>query len=429
MTKEEVLVSNQTMVVMCTAAAGLGHIRVAHALESGAPQGLSLTYFASKDAATGVVHRFMSIHPLTRWFMEWTQTGAREELASSLYKRFLVRSADQLVADFGKLFVEKSLTNVIFVCTHFGLAYQITSVREEIERVYGVHVSVVVVVTDDSPQLLWAVPGADLIVAPSNRTRDALLRIATKGTRIVTVPYPLSKDFSTDIYERSLTNRVNQLAGSAQTIHVSVPISGAAVGLQYLDQLIRYLSVSNPAYLFHIISKKAPFTRMFLKKMSERKQVSAQSDREDSQVVALYERLFKNEIVSFEITKPSEQAFKALLCPSHKAGVVLLFTDPVGRQEYDNIDFLVRHGLIPNVVEQNRLWKHKKEGLSPALWRGVRLPHDPEAAAMFISWCVKEGIFSQMLACRATAQSWDSHANEMGWNGAEKFWTEVSHLL
>jgi hypothetical protein len=80
-------------------------------------------------------------------------------------------------------------------------------------------------------------------------------------------------------------------------------------------------------------------------------------------------------------------------------------------------------------VEQNRLWRYKKEGLTPALWRGVRLPSDPVEAAHFIDWCMKEGIFSQMLSCRATPQSWDSHANEMGWSGAATFWLEVEKLI
>jgi hypothetical protein len=362
-------------------------------------------------------------------FMEWTQSGSREVTASYLYKRFIQNSSKNLVTDLKLVFMGKTVKKAVFVCTHFGLAYEVSAQRAKIEREFGVETKLVVVVTDDSPQLLWGVPGADLIVTPSNRTSKAIQAVVGKNVQVTTVPYPLSKDFSKDLSERELTNRINQLNGSSEHIHISVPISGAAVGLDYLDSLIRYLTLSNPSYLFHIISKKAPFTSIFLRKMKKRMHVSTQSSKSDSRVVGDYEELFKNEIVAFEIVKPSEQAFKALLCPSHKGGVILLLTDPVGRQEYDNLDFLSRHGLIPSRIEQQMLWEQNTKGLNPALWRGVRLPSNPMAAAKFIEWCSKSGLFSQMVACRATPQSWDFHANEMGWRGGEKFWKEVESLI
>lgn len=423
------LVDPETLVILCTASAGLGHLRVAHALESAAPKGMNLTYFASPDKATGVIHRFMSIHPLTRMFMEWTQTGSREVTASYFYKRFIKNSSKHLVSDLKLIFMGRTVKRAVFVCTHFGLAYEVSAQRAKIEREFGIETKLVVVVTDDSPQLLWGVPGADLIVTPSNRTSNAISALVGKNVQVKTVPYPLSQDFSRDLSEKDLTNRINQLNGSSEHIHISIPISGAAVGLDYIDRLIRYLTLSNPSYLFHIISKKAPFTVGFLRKMKKRMYISTQSSKSDIKVVSDYEELFKNEIVAFEIVKPSEQAFKALLCPSHRGGVILLLTDPVGRQEYDNLDFLSRHGLIPTRIEQQMLWQQNTKGLTPALWRGVRLPSDPVSAGKFINWCIESGLFSQMVACRATPQSWDSHANEMGWLGGEKFWTEVENLI
>lgn len=419
------------MVATTYASAGLGHLRVVRALESVLPPHIEPVLFRSSDESVVGIHRLMSIHPLLRRFMEWSQTGVQERVFSDLYLRFLKNGEERVFTHLSDAIIQKQAHTCVIVCTHFGLGHQISRLKERIAKKTGAKIIVCVVVTDDSPQMLWAVPDADLIACPSHHTASLLAQYLPyhARSRIKTIPYPLSQSLGEDLRDKQLLNRMDQLSGKAPEIHFSVPVSGAAVGLRNTEVLIRNLKKGNENMVFHVIAKDAPFTHQFIKKMKTKKRVFMGSAHHEYDVVAIYNDLYIDRVISFEITKPSEQAFKALLCPSHRGGAVLLFTDPVGRQEYDNLYFLSRHGLLPTETEQKRLWNRQIDGLEPAYWRGIRLLSDPVEASDFILWCMSAGIFSQMLACRSTPQSWDDHAEEMGWHGAEKFWAEVQKLL
>ena len=118
------------------------------------------------------------------------------------------------------------------------------------------------------------------------------------------------------------------------------------------------------------------------------------------------------------MTKPSEQAFKALISPNQVGGVILLFTNPVGRQEYDNLNFLKRHLLIPSDEDQKTLWRMPKTNdiLKKAItWRGLRLPKNPEKSVNFLIWCIKNKIFEQM----------GKYTNKIQSDGVKRFWEEV----
>ena len=111
---------------------------------------------------------------------------------------------------------------------------------------------------------------------------------------------------------------------------------------------------------------------------------------------------------------------------------ILLFTEPVGRQEYDNLDFLKRHKLIPNNQDQNTLLQMKinPEILKKASsWRGIRLIRNPIEAANFIYWCLESGIFSRMMRYKPALTKDSFNPNELSPNGVKTFWEKVDSLL
>jgi hypothetical protein len=87
----------------------------------------------------------------------------------------------------------------------------------------------------------------------------------------------------------------------------------------------------------------------------------------------------------------------------------MLLTNPVGRQEHDNVNFLVRHSLIPDFAEQEILNRYLLEGTATndeknqihyraSHWRALKLPDTPESAAKYIKRAKEEGILYSMLA-------------------------------
>ena len=255
-------------------------------------------------------------------------------------------------------------------------------------------------VTDDSPQQMWYVPGADLIAVPSQQTADGLCAFA-KSRKLPQVPlevlpYPVSPLLAQPLTSGKTRERTAQLNPRLLTpINLAIPISGAAVGTEYFTQLIDALHKRSARFIFHVVSKSAPFTHTFLQQMMERSFVRLHASALDREIVNQYERLYHDTVVALEITKPSEQAFKALLTPRQIGGSVLLFSSPVGRQEYDNLDFLARHELIPSNAVERLLFQMARQDASGFLqkdasirqqarqWRGVRLPSDPIEAAQF----------------------------------------------
>jgi hypothetical protein len=152
----------------------------------------------------------------------------------------------------------------------------------------------------------------------------------------------------------------------------------------------------------------------------------------DREVVNMYEHMYMHDIMSLEITKPSEQTFKALLNPRRRGGVLLLFTEPVGRQEVDNLHFLYHHGLLPSKQEQNMLWQKAEKDAEidgeiyhkAQEWRGIILPKDPQKAADFITWLIKNNILLHMMQKKE-----DIHTNEVSPDGVSLFWKKVEKFM
>lgn len=118
----------------------------------------------------------------------------------------------------------------------------------------------------------------------------------------------------------------------------------------------------------------------------------------DRKVIENYQYVYDKNTISLEITKPSEQSFKALIEPTKENAPILLFSNPVGRQEVDNLDFLRRHQLIPSLTDEKNLYlqKNEIELLKKAVkWRGIILPQHSKNAAEFIYWLLKKGFLKK----------------------------------
>ena len=422
------------------APAGLGHLRVTDALYHGLPKGANTPLLlGSQDKTITYLHRFMSLNSFIRHFTVWMEKGRIENITASIY-RYLLRSHTSLLYEQMKTIINESYTTpskILIIATHFGLAHQLSAIKERLEKETSIKVILVVQVTDDSPHHIWLIPGADLIFAPSERTQRELLRYGSKihaKVDVVTNPYPISPILSKPLTEKQYKEKLMQVDNKDSTlpIHIIIPISGAAVGTDYFATLTSELNKKSSRFLFHIVCKDAPFTKKFISEIAVHEYIRIYGAQEDRKVINIYEDVYQKNVISIEITKPSEQSFKALLDCKAESASLLLFTEPVGRQEYDNLDFLKRHKLIPNNQDQETLTQMK---ISPEIllkasgWRGIRIPKDPVKAASFIYWCLNEGVFSKMMRYKPNIADDSLYQNELAPGGVKKFWKKVETLL
>ncbi len=432
--------SQEIAIIFTYAPAGLGHLRVTNALYRGLPVSYPTHLLGVQDQSATTLHRLMSIHPLARQLMEKSQSGVIEDVFTYTYRKFLWSHTDQLYHQLLTLIDEhvEIPQKILVVASHFGLAHQLSALKKRLYEQRQIKLLLVVQVTDDSPQQIWYVPGADLTVVPSDFTKSALERYGRLAdlapTDFTVLPYPISPLLARKLPALKIQNRMQQLTYHNDTrIHISIPISGAAVGTEFLKKLIQNLSVKSKRFFFHIISKAAPFTKEFLNQMMKLTNVRLYVSQSDREVVNLYDQTFKNNVISLEVTKPSEQAFKTLLTPKMTGGAILLFLNPVGRQEYDNLYFLRRHKLMPRENEQIQLYKQIMETAiddgahikaKARHWRALPLPNDIQMATDFIYLLLKNNILLQMSKWQPPADM-TFHKHEIGSNGVELFWKTV----
>jgi hypothetical protein len=424
------------VLILSYAPVGFGHLRVTDALYHGLPAEANPLLLGAQDKSVGSVYRFISIHPLTRLLMTWFQRGVGESVFDYYYKEYF-RSTSHLLYDQLVTILHEQIALpkvVVVVATHFALAYQLVEIKKRLEKENNIHLVLVVQVTDDSPQKLWCVDGADMIVVPSEHTKHILRSYCTsKETQFVVNAYPVSPFLSNNLTQEHYADRIKQLtAGTTKKIHVAIPLSGTAVGTTFFRELIADLHTGH-MFMFHIVAKKAPYTDGFISKIIQCDCIDLHISHIDREVVDMYEDMYKKEIISLEVTKPSEQAFKALLHPNQVGGSILLFTEFVGRQEADNMDFLRRHHLVPTVFETEQLIVASKKNIpvSESLlekakdWRGLVLPAKPSDAAQFIIWAREQGILSHMMQKKPV----DKSDIEVQPDGVRTFWEKVESYL
>jgi hypothetical protein len=439
MANQSVLSDPTLTIIFATSPTGLGHLRVTDALYHGLPKSSAPDLLGAQDPSVSAMYRFVSIHPFTRRIMELMQAPPMDK-PFALCARLVIRSQTKLLYQQLKTILGKRLTapkKVLLVATHTTLGHQLGAIKKNLEKEMGITIILVVQVTDDSPQPIWYVYDADAIFVPSIYTKEKLLAYARK-TKLPEIPvivsaYPISPMLTEPLSEHAQNERFVQAdPSSSAQIHLSLPISGAAVGMGYSTNYIKALHLLSKRFFFHITSREAAYTAPFIESMSSLPYAKVYTSSHDMTTVGNYEQVFTTATISLEVTKPSEQAFKALATPKQRGGAILLLMRPIGGQEYDNIHFLRNHGLMPNKKDSNTLWQlaQRQEDIPPELmekahhWRALRLPYNSSAAASFTMWGLEHKLFSTMMHFVTAHPS-----EEIKSNGVEQFWQHVVQLL
>ncbi|KKT58403.1 MAG: hypothetical protein UW51_C0003G0067 [Candidatus Amesbacteria bacterium GW2011_GWA1_44_24] len=426
------------LVVLATAPTGFGHLRVTQALKNGLPEHQSVPVLGLSHSSLQFLHRLTSRHVIMRAFFEFFQNNpGAEEVFTRTYRSYLSVSASDTYRALSRLVLSRRRhpRTIILVCTHFSLAHEAAAVKTRLLREYNCRLIISVTVTDDSPQRIWAVPGADFIFVPSLKTKvlldKYLQRFSPPRPLVIISPYPVAPGLTVPLSAARYTARVHQLQPHTPSpLNILLPVSGAAVQLSYFRDLISGLNAADNHHLT-IISRQSPATASFLSWCRTVPGIEVISHLQDLETVIAYEHALTRSVFSLEITKPSEQSFKALLTPHQRGGVILLFTRPVGRQEYDNLDFLRRHRLLPDAADArilNDLCRHNSTSRMDASfyrraqnWRCLMLPDTGSLAARAIT-CFKN---ASVLSSMANFTGFLNHPELRG-DGVRIFWQQLS---
>jgi len=447
----QALIDENFVLIFSYAPAGLGHLRVISALHDGLPPEIDAVLLGSHDQSIKNIHRVISIHPIFKLLNDWLQSGLLSESFAFYYKKYLHTHTKLLYEQMLTLLEQrvKQPKKVLVVATHFGLAHQLVAVKERLEKEKSIKINLVVQVTDDTFHPMWYVEGAELIVVPSELAKQRFMDFAKRKslprTNIVVCPYPVNPRFFNALEPNEFKDRQDQLSinkspsgfPASSKINISIPVSGAAVGTGFHREIIENLSKFSERFVFWVVTRNASYTRDFIKGITNLEHVKLFSNENDREVVDLYDHLFEKTILSLEITKPSEQAFKVLVPVQAEAGVIMLFTTPVGVQEIDNLKFMERHFLIPTEEETKTLLENYRNKINPqpellaksSMWRGLRLPTSAKESAEFIWWGLISGLLEKMLENKSFAQPYDKYPYELDKNGVQRFWIDVAKFI
>jgi hypothetical protein len=418
----------KTLYVFTFAPAGLGHLRVTKTLVESRPKNCDFVVLGSKDSFVTSVHRFTSINPIAREIFERSQRGVLESLFTTAYVSWLRAHTESVYRDLMRELRHTDATNVVVLASHFGMAHQIAEIKERVQRESGKEIKLVVQVTDDTYQKAWAVRGADLIVVPSKMRSEqyqAYMKSKSWQAKFAVCPYPLSLRLMKNLSKETRDTALSK--GSKKKVKVMVPVSGAAVGLEYYTKLIDYLTGMSNRFEIYVVSKRARFTSAFIKEMKKNKYVQVWRGKNDKETVDMYEDLYAKNTIHLEITKPSEQSFKAMLGTNMIGGSLLLLTEPVGRQEEENKDFLVRHNLMCQMSASEIVERcHTKNCGGKCPPRVIDLPKKPAEAGELIVRLLEDGCLARMVAgCEHRGLRGDVNITELG---VRCFWNEVEKL-
>lgn len=409
------------LLVFTYAPAGLGHLRVTDALVDSRPKNHPYIMLGSYDRFITSFHRFFSVNPVAKWIFTTAQYGLMENFATTIYRAILVATSGPVYKQMKNIIEERNDADEIWIiATHFGMAHQIGEIKERLIKETGKIVRLIVQVTDDTSQHIWCIKGADLTFVPSMHTKNELEKYSIRHKMNQTfevVPYPLCPVLTNKFAQEDLRSR--NFASDKKQINVAVPISGASVGLNFVVKLITTVVKKSERFKFWVIVKRSIYTDVFLSSLAKLPNVNLVTGRNDNEMISLYELLYQNNLIHIEITKPSEQAFKAILPPTLVGGSILLFTSPVGRQEFENIDFLVRQGLMPKSNYDGSVESKNEISSYP---RAIRLSKDPMIAANFILWAMDTGLFAKMSSSSFKFSETALALDEVGPDGAKNFW-------
>ena len=405
------------LLIFTYSATGLGHLRVTDALVDGRPKDHPYLLMGSEQDAVTALHRFSSKNVFARTIFEASQSGWMEDYVSSFFEAILQFSSGRIYRQLVDVINKEGHENeVVIIATHPGIAHKIGFVKEKLMKTCGVKIKLIVQVTDDTPQHIWCVNNADITMVPSQKTKDELELYAKEkkiSTEFEVLPYPVSPELTKSFggYSKSRSDSM----GVNDVINIALPISGAATGLPFLLVFIKSILGMSRKFRFFVVAKRGFGTSMFLSQLAKYKEVMAITGRNDSETVLLYEKMYLENIIHLEITKPSEQAFKSLLTTDMVGGSILLFLNAVGKQEYDNLDFLKRHGLL---IDKKNFAVLKDPELK-GIYRGIQLPGDPQLAAKLVLWCQNSGVFRKLVELGKSSESDDIEVSPCG---VKLFW-------
>lgn len=421
-------------IIFTTAPAGFGHIRVMDTLKEGLPDSAITEEVGIENVQAGKIHALGSRVPFFQKVTEFYQTNsAAEKIISSLYGYNVRLQASDTIEKLTEIFHRHPNNNsFVIVSTHFGLATSIVAAKPTLKRM-GNKVYVFVVMTDDSSQRVWAVKGADVVFCPSDATTSRIKSyLKGSSTKVVTVPFPISPRLTVLLDADSQQQLEHQLSPTSRTpLGISIPISGAAVQLDTLLPIIRGLAGSG--FAAFVVGNESPYTHLFFDQINKLPNTQVLVGKDARQTVSFYESLFNQKFrPAVEITKPSEQAFKALIAPRQRGGVILLLTSPIGRQERDNLAFLKRHDLLPDdklgqqliqsllakgtfTKDEQAYWFY-----CASHWRALILPQHPAEAVKFIKALHDSGLLLAMLSYAP------SKVADLRTDGVEQIWKEIS---
>ncbi|MCX7928386.1 MAG: hypothetical protein N2558_01730 [Patescibacteria group bacterium] len=435
------ITKENVMIVFTTSPAGLGHIRVMEALRGELPSNVRSEILGVNDPKVQMMHRITSQKVFLRKIMEFLQTNCyTESIITKLYVYYLRKYPQEVYLRLLKMIRRRNPNPkvVVIVATHVSLAHQIAQIKQRLSLKAKTKIVLSVVVTDDTPLIIWAVKGADLIFVPSQKTCEYFSGYikkfdSDKRPDLIVNAYPFSSKFCTRLSENGLRLRIEQLSSKSKPLNIMIPVSGAAVNLDYYKDIISYVTKKQRG-IVTVVSRESGYTKDFLSFCEANYGVNLIADHLDRDVVLSYENAMCSKVFSLEITKPSEQSFKVLLGPNQVGGVIMLFSEPVGRQEYDNLSFMRRHGLIPSQEEQcvlDSLLESKEYGKVLNLfgekaksWRGIMLPRKGGLAARFILRYKHSGLFKQMSLYKK-----NSNLAELSDDGVNNFWKIIEGKL
>lgn len=421
----------EKLFIFTTSSTGLGHIRVMNAVEEGKPSGATSSFdMGIANIKASKIHEIGSkVLPFIK-LTEFYQTNPiAEALVTAAYTLYLRRHVAGIVLQFEEIkakFPEKK--EWIIISTHFALAHSIGASKQELEKKFGVKIYLCVVVTDDSPQRVWVVPDSDITFVPSQETRNALAKYFPESKRnsLKMVPFPIAPRLTQNLTAQEFQLVIDQLDPNKNVAtQIEIPISGAAVQLDFFSEFINILCREN--YEFTATGVESFLTKDFFEKIRQMPRVQTSIGKDMWQTVEFYQSLFyQAKRPAIEITKPSEQAFKAILTPRQRGGVILLLTQAVGRQEYDNLAFLGRNELIPTEDEHNQLYNEKNLANwceRAKHWRAIKIPKDPVVAANFVKNLKSSGVFYAMLSYIPHQKPW------LASDGVSQIWDEIKKLV
>lgn len=397
------------------------------ALVASRPKNTPYVLLGSNDPFITNIHRFTSNNFFARRIFETSQYGFFEDVFTNVLV-WLYRNSSKQVHDKLLEIIDQhpGVEEITVVATHFGLAHQIGEIKDKVFKETQVRINLVVQVTDDTSQQVWCVRGADLTMVPSILTKNELSDYAEHKKIVFNCevsPYPINPVLTVDLPAREGTREHAFEKGERDKINVIVPISGAAVGLKYFSSFLTEVDKLSNRFHFLVVAKRSNSTGKFLSEMGKLRWVELITGRNDNEVVNLFEKTYQENLIHIEVTKPSEQAFKALIPPTMVGGSILLFTTPVGRQEIDNINFLKRHFLLPGTKVSDEMSPDDRKRYIP---RGLSLPSDPIVAARFIIWCLESGLFQKMTSADFKFAPELYETSEVGYKGAWLFWEKLA---